>query len=692
MASNTLDKNVGGKNSSTTNKDNTNNEDSIQTTTSRKTYNEKSTTSQENSNKTGNVIKIAPKPISGTITKNPSTGQFVLIQAKNGQSVRLGNNSIATTTANNNSTSTITSQNKQATAIQVIRTADGNLVPIKTNKSIQLSNLDISGKKIITTNSTGNPRTFILKNSTSISNQKPMLQTIDVQKGKIQRIIPASISSSSAGTTHKLIINSDKNNDATSSKKIINPQNIIKLSQTTSASGLKTLQFPNKTGGFKYVRVLSSDAAKEAMNNKVTLLRQADNTVKMLNNNKSQSQQSKISLSNNLSTSSGNKLTTVPTFRKINNDLQMQISKRDSEDVSRNKLKSTQQINNGNSNHSQVVKPRILNNIAGAGGLTAQAANELQKRLNTSSKGQFVVVSQELFRSMKFSPKKSSMIHAANSIIHNTAIKLENSPKKLYSSLKPSSTELNSKRSPSPDTGIRRKHCNCTKSQCLKLYCDCFANGEFCQDCNCKECFNNLEYEDERQKAIKMCIERNPAAFKPKITKARDQNDIRLHNKGCNCKRSGCLKNYCECYEAKIACSSNCKCLGCRNVEDRTTIDIIDVAKIAHNFGRGIATKRPYEYLDQVKSYTTSSATGLNQINQQIHHLDDNIQQQPPIKQPYNFITQDVVDATIQCMTAQADECQKSFISPKQTERMILEELGRCLVEIIDFSIRNIEN
>ncbi|EDS33471.1 conserved hypothetical protein [Culex quinquefasciatus] len=36
----------------------------------------------------------------------------------------------------------------------------------------------------------------------------------------------------------------------------------------------------------------------------------------------------------------------------------------------------------------------------------------------------------------------------------------------------------------------------------------------------------------------------------------------RRHTKGCNCKRSGCLKNYCECYEAKIACSGNCKCIG----------------------------------------------------------------------------------------------------------------------------------
>lgn len=122
----------------------------------------------------------------------------------------------------------------------------------------------------------------------------------------------------------------------------------------------------------------------------------------------------------------------------------------------------------------------------------------------------------------------------------------------------------------SNDLAMRpRKACNCTKSQCLKLYCDCFANGEFCNNCNCHNCYNNLDNEEFRQKAIRACLDRNPNAFRPKIGKSKTggPEPVRRHTKGCNCKRSGCLKNYCECFEAKIACTTTCKCVGCRNTK-----------------------------------------------------------------------------------------------------------------------------
>ncbi|KAM7539428.1 hypothetical protein Aperf_G00000047368 [Anoplocephala perfoliata] len=91
-----------------------------------------------------------------------------------------------------------------------------------------------------------------------------------------------------------------------------------------------------------------------------------------------------------------------------------------------------------------------------------------------------------------------------------------------------------------------KKPCNCTKSHCLKLYCECFARGESCGGCNCSNCMNNLSYEEDRRRAILQTLERNPLAFCPKIGSS-----VKKHSKGCNCKRSNCLKNYCECFELR---------------------------------------------------------------------------------------------------------------------------------------------
>jgi hypothetical protein len=37
------------------------------------------------------------------------------------------------------------------------------------------------------------------------------------------------------------------------------------------------------------------------------------------------------------------------------------------------------------------------------------------------------------------------------------------------------------------------------------------------------------------------------------------------HKKGCHCKKSACLKKYCECFQAGVQCTDTCRCEGCKN-------------------------------------------------------------------------------------------------------------------------------
>ena len=34
--------------------------------------------------------------------------------------------------------------------------------------------------------------------------------------------------------------------------------------------------------------------------------------------------------------------------------------------------------------------------------------------------------------------------------------------------------------------------CNCERSMCLKMYCQCFAEGKYCTGCNCQNCQNRV--------------------------------------------------------------------------------------------------------------------------------------------------------------------------------------------------------
>ncbi|KAH1032005.1 hypothetical protein J1N35_044179 [Gossypium stocksii] len=127
------------------------------------------------------------------------------------------------------------------------------------------------------------------------------------------------------------------------------------------------------------------------------------------------------------------------------------------------------------------------------------------------------------------------------------------------------------------EESVACKRCNCKRSKCLKLYCDCFAAGLYCiEPCSCQDCFNKPIHENVVLETRRQIESRNPLAFAPKVIRTTNgvsdsMGEINKtpasarHKRGCNCKRSSCLKKYCECFQAGVGCSLSCRCEGCKN-------------------------------------------------------------------------------------------------------------------------------
>ena len=173
-------------------------------------------------------------------------------------------------------------------------------------------------------------------------------------------------------------------------------------------------------------------------------------------------------------------------------------------------------------------------------------------------------------------------------------------------------------------------HCTCKKTRCIKKYCECYSNKVFCYNCKCENCENKPNFiNDSIKDNNTMNINKKETEEEINEDKYNSNNisnkqinetindDINDNNSKkliiCTCSKSGCNKNYCECFKAKVKCNNKCRCIKCLNKpEDSIHLDENKIISKSNS--------------NQISNNLLNNETNTNNVNNfTVHRISVNI-------------------------------------------------------------------